>query len=130
MRFGVHPDQAIGRVPYLQIRRCTGSGALQIAAWSTQQEAPALLFDLKRFSIGQIVVTGNLVVVVAPGPYDVVVVVRYAKGKPEQVFAESTRGEISVLSTGNRVTVEIGSTENTPSKTRAFEVDEDELRRG
>jgi hypothetical protein len=74
--------------------------------------------------------TGNVVVVVAPGPHDVVVVVRYAKGKPEQVFAESTHGEISVLSTGNRVTVKIGLTENTRSKTRAFEVDEDELRRG
>jgi len=113
--------------PHVDIMRCPETGALQLFAWERNGKVPAVGVELYRASIGPILANGNVVVVVAPGGYDVVVVVQYRKGKPQVVFKDSTHGEISISSTASRVSVAIGAWRNNSRRAESFDVDETEL---
>jgi hypothetical protein len=60
-------------------------------------------------------------VAVAPGPYDTVIVIHYRRGRPEEVFSDSTHENISLTSEMDRVIVRVGNTR------KVFKADDDAL---
>jgi hypothetical protein len=127
MVLGVRRSTSIDLAPRVEIRRCGSSGGLQLAAWDAGKHRPDLLLDLYLTNVSRFVAAGNIVVLVAPGGYDLVMVLQYLKGHATVAFTDSTHGEISISTAENRLTTTIGPWADNPAKSRTFAVKEDEL---
>jgi hypothetical protein len=92
-------------------------------------ESPSLVLALHRFTLGQVAANGNVVVIVAEGGYDTVVVVQYRQGRPEVVFSDSTHSQISISSSSEKVTVSLGTVGEKDFSTEVFVVDDEALGR-
>ena len=99
---------------------------MQIIAWSQGAQSPALALDVARFSLGPVLMDGNVFAMVFPGPYDSIVVVQYHLGQPRVVFTDSTHAAFSLAATpeGVEVTRDYGKGKK---DVKLFEVNEAEL---
>ena len=100
--------------------------AMQIVAWKGGAGSPSLVMDIARFSLGPLLMDGNVFAMVFPGSYDSVVIVQYSHGEPKVVFTDSTHAEIWLATTpaGLRVTRDYG---HGKKDVRTFSVNESEL---
>jgi|SRR5947209_10936286 len=127
LALGVHAHAGVGQFPRVEVRRCPPVGGLQLAAWETGVKAPSLVRDIERFSLGQVLVSGNIVVIEAPGPYDVILVLRYTRGQPHIEFSDSTHDEIRIGSKGSVVILTLTNSQTHKKNVRTFTVNEDDL---
>jgi hypothetical protein len=118
---GVNRKSTLGGLPHVEIRRCAPVGSLQLVAWQRRGKPPALTIPISRFSLGQVLMNRNVFVAVAPGPYDTVIVIQYQRGRPEEVFSDSTHENVTLTSELDRVIVRVGNTR------KVFKADDDEL---
>jgi hypothetical protein len=124
---GLNARVARKGLPHVEIRRCDSiGGAMQVVAWAKDAELPSLVLLITRFSVGPILMAGNVFAMVFPGPYDSIVVVQYNRGAPKVVFTDSTHAEIQITETFRKVQVKLdfGGGKAT---TKSFTVDESQL---
>jgi hypothetical protein len=112
---------------HVEVRQCDSlGGAMQVVAWKGGSNLPSVVLNIARFSLGPLLMDGNVFVMVFPGPYDSIVVVQYHHGEPKVVFTDSTHAEIFLATARDRVvvTLDYGKGKKT---VKTFKVDETQL---
>lgn len=124
---GVHAHAGLAGLPRVEVRRCAPVGGLQLAAWKAGANAPSLVTEIERFSLGQLLASGNVVAIEAPGPYDAILILQYRRGEPHIAFSDSTHDEIRLRSERNGVVLTLTNAQTRKKTVRRFKVNEHDL---
>lgn len=96
----------------VEIRRCSlhfapGAGRLQLAAWRKDDLEPALVFDPELYDglVQMLMIEGVYVFQFMGGLVSPVVVIVFENGNPRIALHDSTRGETTISSDGEKVAV-------------------------
>ncbi len=64
---------------------------------------------------------GNVVVIEAPGPYDIILVLKYTGGRVHIAFSDSTHDEVQPRSSTNGIMVTLTNTQTGKKTMRMFQ---------
>jgi hypothetical protein len=101
------PDNQLPRV---EIRSCAAgiSEGLQLVAWQRGAFAPSLVVDTYRFTVAQLVMSGNAFVIqTAGGTTDVLQVIVYENGKPRLALERFIKGYPTITTRYEEVRIDI-----------------------
>ena len=90
-------DERLARV---EVRDCPAWGQpIQLSGWERDAGAPTLIVDTTDNVIGQLVMTGDVFVIVTEGgTRSWVYVITFSKGKPKLALTQVTKGIVRIVS--------------------------------